>query len=693
MRPRATLLAVALAAACSTTAHAGQFDEAGRLVAESNTALLWSFAEAPPRTVPTYVAKRCAKAPFSLHEADDALEGSSYLTLSTATQCEERWRVRPPEGEGAYAARIWLRHGVLQARLSVDYSAESGLRSASARLFPTGRATSDGWVELASNTLSIHADPARAVHLVVSNFGALSTTDVDAFELVAEGDHVSDKACEGAHDPVCGEGGICMYGLCANGSLGVPTLPVGSQKDAIIDAFSSRLRLFFGGRATRQTHLPEALAVLDEARTATSAWGFWNRIGLSIRTLHDSHTAAWAPIVTPSYARRLNVCFIEGDADLSQGAWPKDARYQDLLVSHVGTADTLGLHPGDRLLAIDGLHPFDWVKTLIDVDWGFSSATDDHVYAEYAEDLGGPWWAGGALIARFAKTVTVLRCDGAAGTCAKVPETIATSSLTNVGGDYDMACDNRPSYHLAMEGPPDPTNHYVYWSMFRGAIANTQPEEAIFGMVWDTLYGGGDPNGWVNGNISAANDDWKKNARGVILDHRAGNGGTLDAAENVTKLVRPPETVAVVRMPIQIGGDDGPETLEEGQKIFTKWSKSLGYDAGDAGYDPALPVALLIHRDVSASDYMPFAMKGAPNVRIFGPHATAGAFSTFINFEFYNGMGFQIASGDTIAASGEALIGTGVAPDVVVQQRQSDLMVGVDSIHEAALSWVRENLK
>ena len=39
------------------------------------------------------------------------------------------------------------------------------------------------------------------------------------------------------------------------------------------------------------------------------------------------------------------------------------------------------------------------------------------------------------------------------------------------------------------------------------------------------------------------------------------------------------------------------------------------------------------------------------------------------------------------------LIGRGVMPDYVVDQKQSDLLAGVDTIHEAALAWVRQELK
>jgi C-terminal processing protease CtpA/Prc len=80
-------------------------------------------------------------------------------------------------------------------------------------------------------------------------------------------------------------------------------------------------------------------------------------------------------------------------------------------------------------------------------------------------------------------------------------------------------------------------------------------------------------------------------------------------------------------------------------------------------------------------------------VRIFGPHPTAGAFSTFIEFSGWGGLYYQFASGDTIGKDGRAILGHGVAPDEVVLPKQSDLVVGKDTLFEAALAWVRQELK
>jgi C-terminal processing protease CtpA/Prc len=281
-----------------------------------------------------------------------------------------------------------------------------------------------------------------------------------------------------------------------------------------------------------------------------------------------------------------------------------------------------------------------------------------------------------------------VRCSG--GSCSSPPETIQVTDFETSDGSPDIACDNRPLYHFAPANNPDPATHYVFDTFFRGQIAETAPSEGIFGMVWDTLDGNGSPSSPVNAQILQAVKDWKANARGVILDHRAGNGGTLDAATNVTGLVRPPSVVAVTRMPIEQAGYDGPATTAAGLAVFTLAEGVSPYKVGDPAWDQTLPVALITHRDGSASDYLPYGMKGAPNVQIFGPHQTSGAFSTFIEFSSWGNLYFQFASGDTIAADGSALIGHGVPPDVVLLPTQSDLVAGRDTLFEAALAWVRK---
>ncbi len=672
----------------SAPVQAGSFDAWGHYVPDPNASGLVSFEGTVDRFIPDDNPPECLAPGFTMVTADDALEGAGYIQLevfrSAETWCFERFSIASPSQAGAYRATVWFRHGTLDAQLTGTYPADEGSEAAAVKLFPTGRTTSDGWVELASNPLSIDGTKTTAVYLRVYNYADVQGVDMDAFELVPAGEFVGPQACSGVGDPACSSEQTCVYNFCRHGPDTVPPLPADGLRDDMVDVMQSQLRVFFGGRKTRLDDLPEALQIIESIRYATSPWAFWNGWAKAIRRLHDWHTTATSSMrYRYPRQRRLNLCFIEGQADVSSAYWPSDPRFKDILVSHTGDEATHGIGQGDHLVAVDGVHPIEWALGLLDVDWGWHQACDSEVFTEFATRMRG-------LIVAYATNFTIIHCDQNTGSCNPVPETLVVTDLPEDNGSQ-VNCDNRPAYHFK-ENNPGP-EHHVGWDFFRGPIADTTTEEAIYGMVWDTLYGGGDPEGWVNSNISAAIDDFKANARGVILDHRDGHGGTMDAASNLTRLVRPVSVPMVFYSPISLGGYDGPATAAEGVSIYNDFLSSDPFTVGDADYDPSLPVALILHEDGSASDIMPFGMKGAAKVRLFGPHPTAGAFSTYYNFWYYGGVYWQFATGDSIAADGQPLIGHGVAPDQVVDQLQTDLLAGKDSLHEAALAWVRANLK
>ena len=676
----------------ATPARAGELGASGELVPDAAATTFLDFESEPERYVPADAGVSCSQPAFTLVSADDALSGKSFVTVNTADGCAERFLVPLPKKKASYRAKVWVRHGRALVSFTVLYPEESGLPFVSAQLSPTGRTTSDGWVEMASNELPVDGELAEATYIRVIDHADSAGVDVDALEILPGGDFEPNTPCSGLSDPVCGPEGMCIHSTCAIPHLAVPPLPLESLRDEIVDGFAARYRIFFGGARSRKENLPAALATIETMRSAKTAWQFWGALARATRQLADWHTSLGLPIGgDPKH--RLNACFIEGDADASHALWPKHAQYPDILVSHAGAMGAAGLKAGDRLVAVDGQHPLAWARSLAAVAPTLHVATDPDVFAELAEDLGGPAF-GNALIIRYAKTFTVIRCDAATGQCPGPIETIDVSSLTaGTGGmGSSVRCDNRPSYHFAPANNPPP-NHAVDYGFFSGRIAETEEQEEIYGVVWDTLYGGGDPNGYVNGNLKSLMTLWKQKARGVILDHRAGNGGTLDAPELLTTLVRPPKTMAVTLMPMITAAYDGPADQAEGLALFDTFDKESGYQVGASSHDPDLPVALVLHRDGSASDYLPLGMKGAPKVRLFGPHATAGAFSTFINFAYPGGFEIQLASGDTVSFDGKAWIGHGVPPDEVVQQKQSDLLAGKDSIHEAALAWLRANLK
>ncbi len=672
-------------ATLSTSVLAGEFDARGAYVpSPSAVAFLdfeGSFNPSIDYLVPDGNPGECTPS-YSLQTPAGALSGAVVLHVNVkAFGCAERFVVRGiPAKKTSYRATLWMRHGGLDAQLTAKYRDDSGLGTRYAKLAPTGRMTSDGWVELASNELPVDGAALETLYVKLSDFDAVGT-EVDALEIVEAGSFVEETPCEGALAPTCGDEAVCLSGRCVLGRLHVPPLPDVAVRDEVVDRMRALLTIFFGGRKTRLADMPRALARIDAMRTAPTAWTFWNGFASAIRELHDWHTRARGDIQNVGGARRLNACFIAGEADASSAVWPRHPAYHDVLVSYVGNTGS-GLAAGDRLVAVDGQHPVAWALGLKTLDWGFWQACDDRVFAEPIERLK-------ELIPRFASKLTIVKCSPQAGTCEDTLRTIDVATLTD--GDGYVACDNRPVYSLVSNNPGP--SHDVGYDFFWGQVAGTTSDERIRALIWDTLYGGGEPNGSVNGTLKKVFKSFKEEARGVILDHRAGNGGTLDGAETATTLMRAPATALVFRSPIDSAGFDGPVNAAEGKALFDATKAITPYRVGSADHDPNLPVAVLLHRDGSASDFFPFGVKGAPKTRIFGVGPTAGAFSTFYTLDPPGPIAFQIASGDSISADGETLIGRGVEPDEIVLQRQSDLLAGKDTMVEAALAWLRKELK
>jgi hypothetical protein len=660
----------------TSPAAAGDFDAAGRYQPATDRVAFESFEQAPQIAC----EDPCS---YELVEQGEelALDAARWVRLSSA-QAAFDLELELPRENASYRFRAWVRHSRARARAVFEYT--GGREVEVAYLFPSGRVTSDGWLELESNPASVTGrDLARALLRLEG-----SNVDVDAVEVIPDGTYASGGSCLGAFDPICGAEAVCIAERCRQGDRYVPPLPAAEYRQSVAGYLMARVRYLFGGRVSRQKYMPAALGAMEAMRGAQTAWQFWSAFGRGVNLLNDWHTSASSAVEIHSSPRRLGVCFIEGHADLSQQTWPSQAGRADVLISHVGPEHNLGLVPGDRLIAVDGMHPVDWARSLISVQWSHHRATDPDVDAELIEALRN-------LIPTYAKSFTLLRCDPTTVSCQPAPETIAVSAIPK-GDGLLPRCDNRPLYHL--QNPPEDwpggitSYHYLPFVPWRELLIDSAPGENIYGMTFDSLYG---TDQGLTPFFLKSNDFFKQNARGVIIDHRAGNGGTRDAPQAITQLVRAPLALSVGPAFMMTAGDDGPADALEGIARFDKLKKieSQLYSVGSNAADTALPVALILHRDGSASDWLPHGMKGAPNVRIFGPHETAGAFSSFYNFSYWSRLDYQMASGDTISFDGQTLIGHGVEPDEIVTHTQSALLAGKDLPYEAALAWVRQNLK
>jgi hypothetical protein len=612
-------------------------------------------------------------------EVPDALSGTKVLKLGNFQGFD--YVVTLPAEPATYRVSFWVRGGAVVGSLTVAYS-DRGTDEVGV-LYPTGRMTSDGWVELANSGLRV--DGARAVTLQVGGFAAWGG-EVDAIEIVRDGGPWTDGApnapCEGSVDEgACAEGQICLYSECKNVNGWVPPIP--TERDDVARYLANRAELLFGPYLNRTLDLPESRAWFDSMTTATHPWAYWNGFMAGIRRLHDGHTStsgvADFVLFNP---RPLAICFLEGDADLSYDTAPKDPDYLDVVVSHVGGDHNLGLRPGDRLVSIDGRHPIAWARTLTDFHWSVSSTSNPRTYAELASSLQ-------RFISRFAHEIQVIRCDPERGACGAVETvSIADLPLEAEGSPIDgVSCDNRPVRHQAGA----PADHRTGDTLYAGVVTESDDVEKIYGIEWESLYTTNGQDG-MGAQMKAAVASWKSaGARGVVLDHRTGFGGTFLGPKPIWDYAVPKYN-ADRYIERRRDADEQP-TLEEGLALFAEGVSTGDVDTiGSVSPNLTVPVALLVTEDISASDWLAFGLKGAPNTRIFGPYETNGGFSTRFSFGYWLGLNYVIATGDTVASDGRTLNGAGVAPDVIVLPKQSDLLIGRDTVYEAALAWVRQEL-
>lgn len=612
-------------------------------------------------------------------EVPDALSGKKVLTLGNFQGFD--FTVTLPKEPATYRVSFWARGGAVIGSMTTAYS-DRGVDEVGV-LYPTGRLTSDGWVELANSGLRV--DGARVVELQVGGFAA-NGGEVDAIEIVKDGGPwtagAPNAACKGSVDlATCAAGQICLYSECRNVNGWVPPIP--SERDDVARYLANRAELLFGPYLNRTLDLPASRASFDTMLTATDPWTYWNGFMAGVRRLHDGHTSTSGisdfVLFNP---RPIAVCFLEGDADLSQDTAPKDPLYLDVVVSHVGGDHNLGLHPGDRLVAVDGQHPIAWARGLADFHWSVSSTSNHRTHAELASSLQ-------RFIARFAHEIQVIRCDPASSTCGAV-ETISIADLPKEaeGSPVDsVQCDNRPLRHQA----DAPANHATGDQVYAGLALESDDVEKIYGVEWESLYTTNGNDG-MGAAMKAAVASWKSGgARGVVLDHRTGFGGTSLGPKPVWDYAVP--KFKADRYIDRRRDKDEQPTVEEALALFAEGVATGDVESiGSSSPTLTVPVALLVTEDISASDWLAFGLKGAPNTKIFGPYETNGGFSTRYAFGYWLGLNYVIATGDTVAYDGRTLNGTGIAPDVVVLPKQSDLLVGKDTVYEAALAWVRQEL-
>ncbi len=512
---------------------------------------------------------------------------------------------------------------------------------------------------------------------------------IDAVEVVPDGDYAAPASCAGLDTAgACSAGEMCLGGLCRDARGWFPPLPSDAEKDKLVDFWKRKIHDSFGPYELRKTTLGDTLATLDKMKQTTDNVAYWSRFAEAIRRLRDAHTYVRIAALSQVKPRHpLNACFFEGVGDVSQSAAPSVAGLPDILVSHTGTDSTWGLAQGDRLVSIDGEHPLTWARKLMTPSPWYWEADDPQQIANILSMLRD-------LVARHAQTISFVHCDATAGSCDAAPQTIQIDQLpvtSNADSPKLVGCDNRPFFEV--DGAPADHDFgdavYTPAKIIQGPVLDSTQAENIYGLIWNTLFGDGQSMP-VDTALASAVTHFGQ-SRGALLDHREGHGGTGQTANILIGFARTPYTPFIGYVRTR-ANDEGPPDSASAAQLFSRY-KGQQDVFGSAGAHTDIPVALLMTWDVSASDYLPRILQGGNKVRLFGPGPSMGAFGTFMQYSLWGVMHWSVGIEDAITPDGTLLCTHGVDPDELVVPKQSDLLAGKDTVEQAAMAWLRTELK
>jgi hypothetical protein len=574
---------------------------------------------------------------------------------------------------------------------------------------PTGRVTSDGWVELATSPVDFSIGgviPASFLVLRDRRFaGGIGRTGplvdpsdvvvVDALELHDLGPAaVPDAACTALdEDLACGDHGTCLMGRCADAAALWGAPPAAASRASWVERLIMSYAHLGAARATRDVFTQ--LAAAWRLATAESARDLWRATYAQLEATRDPHARPPLHTLLHKVYGGSGVCLGPGSADLLPGADPTSPAPMVFRTrSSTDNALTRDLQPGDVLTLIDGVAWDQWL-------------TEASVYTYYSGDpTDAPLLRMRRLMDAAATTGATLTFERCAldRPCAPAEVTTLTFDLSTlhhelwddealVGNIQAPWCDWRFS---------TATNHAdgdVGLDRFSSAL-----EAGVRHVVFDGFPSRGSQPGWDAGEAEA----FASAPLGFVLDMRTGLGGNLEATQDFIAHFFAPDTAARAHLypwmgePLDDATRDKFEACTQGNALCSYYlllDPSLGEDTPRY---PDVPVAIVSGSDVSGSDFALYMLRHAratAPTRIFGYANSHGGFGQSCPQErlFGEAAPFELQCSDAQVVHDDGtrtgfLTGTGVAPDERIYQRQSDALAGVDTALEAAKAWMTTQL-
>ncbi|MBX3187934.1 MAG: hypothetical protein KF819_13005 [Labilithrix sp.] len=643
---------------------------------------------------------------------DDAIEGAHALRLGKdgAGLAIVDPALFAEVHDGRFEVTLWARADGTGPQLSVLYDhGEDPFAAvldnfASVRAVRTGRETTDGWAEFSTGPLdgNVWGAPVRGILVLPSYYASAAQTFlVDALEIrKVDGKPTAPLACNAQTvAAVCGPEADCMFGRCVASSVTWGVLPSVEHRREIAErwvTFSTRLMGDRNAAHNGETILKPAARPLAE--NAVSSRQFFGGLNRLVNLLRDNHTSFgspanasnFAPQITRGSSSVLGACFGVVDKDLLGGGLGY-AVFRAADKPATGVA----LKRGDVLFAIDGRDPKQWVDEV----WPQVATTLPN---DPASDWGPSANDLSSLITTRASSVTLLRCPSSAD-CS--PETRETITIDVASTAFKV---------VTGQGPANVTRSFGCTQRFLNAATVGTQQGWGEDPVWTSEGEGGEKRVQFDGFVG--DRKWQASMTAVftgapekvLMDARMGHGGYYHTVEHLFHLLRGTSEPMGV---FSVGR--GTYDLTDPPWLFSRLGRCTGNSAdmwscfqGNAnGFfaSKASPpgattrIAWLNTYDVSANDFMPKLLKGRTGVKIFAPHPTSGAFGAVSSlpglWTGWSGGSLQIQDArfaPTLASAPNVRweSGHGVEPDVVVAQKLSDALDGVDTIVQAAVLWL-----
>ncbi len=716
----AALVAAALLSA-PTTVAAAEFDTHTGEVRLDGSAVSFGFERGQPTSALGLFDRRGnAVAPEALDAAlvDTAIEGGTGLAVGNAAFLARVDLTLLGATDRLHGRRVeikyWSRAAGSRVVAHVIWTADGQNALAELPFQLSGRATDDGWVEWTSgpfdysmgglvnpSSLLFYSNQGGfggggGMSTVAAPFGVIDALSLDDLGAAAVPSARCNLATEAS---TCGTAGACYLGRCTDASVALgPMFQNPSLRADYLARRTYEYNHLEGGRVPegRAAELESRLGALaDETSVIRYRTQYWQ----ALQILEDGHASP--PISRDGGSRATGICVHLGVADLLPGAATTP------LVFAVSNTSSIAarVRPGDALVAIDGMPVDEWAQAAGRYVAFYGDQRARAV--DSAPDLMVAAAAVGSVVSfdrptcRTATTTPVAAC--APSEIERIDIDLGEAEAGAWSGplppwlDDPIFCDYR--FHRAFPGP-DGTAYEFAGSVDRDGVRTLQ----INGVPSAAGQAG---QAWSDA-IDAA---FTSAPPRLILDQRTGFGGGIDAVDHLAGyMVGPPDfdrmelcprTAQPVDEPLlgslsscQAGGALGLSFNGCGEYI--EWVLGSGRQNAVARTSS---VAVLVGYDVSGNDFLTklLTYRKAGGLRIFGGAPTAGAFGVIwslpaVSHELSGGS-LQVQDSIFRDSRGDQNLdfqtAHGVPPDEVVLQLQSDALRDVDTVYEAALSWLK----